>query len=107
MCEESYKKVVLDVPKYDSQQDNSDGWVGRSKIIVALIGSDGGFFRIAANQYGLMDLARVSLYLAQDDAPNGASIRLTEKNGLMKGSIDLKIRKEESNCICRRIKGPD
>ena len=43
-----------------------------------------------------MDLARVLLYLAQDDAPNGASIRLTEKNGLMKGSFDLKIRKEEN-----------
>ena len=84
--------VTVDVPAYNSNTPFTYKCGDESKLLAFLLGAD---CTLSANRRGLADLARLFLYLAQKDAPNGASIRLTEKNGLMKGSIDLKIRKEE------------
>ena len=84
--------VTVDVPEYNSNTPFTYKCGDESKLLAFLLGAD---CTLSANRGGLADLARLFLYLAQKDAPNGASIRLTDKNGLMKGSIDLKIRKEE------------
>lgn len=85
-------KIVVDVPDYDPNKGIQLKHNAESKLTV-IIGYDD--FEIGGNPRGLRTLGSCFLSLAQKNVPNGASIRLTEKNGLMKGSIDLKIRKEE------------
>ena len=85
--------VTVDVPEYNSNNPFTYKCGDQSKLLAFLLDGD---CTLSANRGGLADLARLFLYLAQKDAPNGASIRLTDKNGLMKGSFDLKIRKEEN-----------
>ncbi|MBQ7433385.1 MAG: hypothetical protein IJ562_04275 [Prevotella sp.] len=84
-------KVTVEVPEYQLGKAITIDRSSDSKIVVAIVDDE---MVIAANRNGLVDLARYFLFLAQKTVPNGECIRITDKNGLLKGSIDLKIRKE-------------
>ena len=52
-------------------------------------------FLIAGNNQGLLSLAACFMGLVQEGVPDGTSIRLTDKNVLLKGSLDMMIIKKE------------
>ena len=70
-------KIVVDIPDYDPNKGIQLKRNAESKLTV-IIGYDD--FEIGGNPRGLRTLGSCFLSLAQKNVPNGASIRLTEKN---------------------------
>jgi hypothetical protein len=89
---ENELEITLEIPDIVASGDTTLCFVENSELSVSL---SYGEFIIAGNNEGLKSLAAFFMGLAQEGVPDGSSIRLTDKNGLSKGSLDLMIIKKE------------
>ena len=84
-------RIEVDIPDY-GPEGISLKWSPEALLAVMLLYDD---FDIMGNKEGLQLLGSCFLRLAQDDVPSDYSLRLTEEQGLQKGSEDLIIRKDD------------
>ena len=89
---ENELEIVLEIPDVVNSGEAMFSMAMDSELSVTLSYEE---FLIAGNNQGLISLASLFMGLAQDGVPDGTSIRLTDKNGLSKGSLDLMIIKKE------------
>jgi hypothetical protein len=85
-------EITLEISDVTNAGEMAFSMIKDSELSVTLSDEE---FLIAGNNQGLLSLAACFMGLAQEGVPDGTSIRLTDKNGLLKGSLDLMIIKKE------------
>ena len=87
-------EVKLIIPEYSKNSGIVSEWEHGFNIETSI---QENVINITANKEGLISLAKLLLFLAQDDVPNGAHVHYDEYNSLEEGSCELIIEKGSGN----------